>query len=177
METESGGAAAQDAVGGPGSQCPFVIMQKGEGGALERVEQHVTALRASGHRNPERCTHVDSATNVDVSSSRANAARVEETPIDERPTVDGAGGGLVPTHCVRRADKSSFVGFDDESSSVKEETLQCQEQSSKSRAPVFKKEGPLLTVPLPSRSATRTPLFAASSSFPVLFVFHPTHPS
>ena len=91
-------------MGSPGgNQCPFVIMQKGEGGALEHVKQHVTALRASGHRNPERCTYIDSATNIDMSSSCANAVRVEEIPIDERPTVDGVGGGLVPTHHVHRA--------------------------------------------------------------------------
>ena len=90
-------------MGSPGNPCPFVIMQKGEGGALEHVKQHVTALRASGHRNPKRYTYIDSATNVDMSSSRANAVRVEEMPIDERPTVDGVGGGLVPTHYVYRA--------------------------------------------------------------------------
>ena len=78
-------------------------MQKGEGGVLERVDQHVTALRASGHSNPERYTYVDSATNIDMSSSRANAVRVEEIPIGERPTVDGVGGGIVPTHYVYRA--------------------------------------------------------------------------
>ena len=66
----------------------------------ERVARHETALRASGHSHPETYTYVDSATNVDMSSSRENAVRVEEIPAHDRCPVDGVGGQVVQTHYV-----------------------------------------------------------------------------
>ena len=66
----------------------------------ERVARHETALRASGHSHPETYTYVDSATNVDMSSSRENAVRVEEIPVQDRCPVDGVGGQVVQTHYV-----------------------------------------------------------------------------
>ena len=66
----------------------------------ERVARHETALRASGHSHPETYTYVDSATNVDMSSSRENAVRVEEIPVQDRCPVDGVGGQVVQTHHV-----------------------------------------------------------------------------
>ena len=75
-------------------------MQAGPGSTTERATRHETALRASGHSHPESYTYVDSATNVDMSSSWANATRVEEIPVQDRRPVDGVGGELVQTHYV-----------------------------------------------------------------------------
>jgi hypothetical protein len=78
-------------------------MSDGPGTATERAALHATALRARGHTQPERYTYVDSATNIDISSSRAHANRVEEIPVDSRPHISGVGGGTVPTHYVYRS--------------------------------------------------------------------------
>jgi hypothetical protein len=75
-------------------------VQAGPGSTTERATRHETALRASGHSHPESYTYVDSATNVDMSSSWVNATRVEVIPVQDRRPVDGVGGELVQTHYV-----------------------------------------------------------------------------
>ena len=77
-------------------------MQAGLGSVTERVARHETALRASAHSHPETYTYVDSATNVDMSSSWEHAVRAEEIPVQDRCPVDGVGGKVVQTHYVFR---------------------------------------------------------------------------
>ena len=82
---------------------PFVMLPTGNSSITDRAEQCIKALRASGHANPARYTFVDSATNVNMSSSCANATRVEPIPEHERPEVAGVSGGVEQTHHVYRA--------------------------------------------------------------------------
>ena len=77
---------------------PFVMLPTGTSSITDRAEQCIKALRAGGHANPARYTFVDSATNVNMSSSCANAIRVEPMPEHERPEVAGVSGGVEQTH-------------------------------------------------------------------------------
>ena len=94
-------------------------MQKGEGGVLERVDQHVTALRASGHSNPERYTYVDSAQHRhelvarerctcrgDTDRRAAHSRRCRRrNRADPLRVSSGAGGASAPRHGSRVPDR------------------------------------------------------------------------
>lgn len=80
----------------------MILLPNEPGPVVDRVQRHAAALQATGHCHPEHYTYVDSATNVDMSSSRADAVQVTEIPFAARPTIAGVGGGLVPTHYVDR---------------------------------------------------------------------------
>ena len=79
------------------------MLPTGTSSITDRAEQCIKALRARGHANPTRYTFVDSATNVNMSSSCANAIRVDPMPAHERPEVAGVSGGVEQTHHVYRA--------------------------------------------------------------------------
>ena len=79
------------------------MLPTGTSSITDRAEQCIKALRARGHANPTRYTFVDSATNVNMSSSCANAIRVVPMPAHERPEVAGVSGGVEQTHHVYRA--------------------------------------------------------------------------
>lgn len=80
----------------------LVFIPAEPGSVIDRVRSHATNLHVHGDPCPERHVYVDSATNVNLTSSCDNAVCVTAIPPSEQTLITGVGGGVAPTHYVDR---------------------------------------------------------------------------